>query len=375
MFLHSMTKEFSMNNSCIQKYFILTTFVCVAASGIVTASDAPAGAEGREYCAVGGSHVASTSVQGFSDDGDTDGGTNCNASLALCADDVDHDVDYDGGTEWWTFLHKAVEKDNYDECCALLDASNMGINVDVRDKRGQTSFFKAVLQGNQLIADLLLAFDANREAKDKLGRTVLYWAARDANIEMLDYLLGLKNPSVEVNVSDKSGSTPLHAAASLGRAEIVKKLLERSDININKQDNDGNTPLHAVMSWGINALRFADRYEVIKLLLSRSDINRNIKNKKGKTALEYCQEQPFICWWGGSQSECFFDFLIYKANVGNLFLGEDVFFTRANFYRVFRRFRRFRRIKILCVMQKAATHTAHARRLEKPLRIDKYIKE
>ncbi|MEI7580456.1 MAG: ankyrin repeat domain-containing protein [bacterium] len=347
----------------IKQYLIVTVLAHVAVSQLIAMDSAGVKIF---FCAVGDSHVAATSAKGFSDDGDT----SCNAGLVSCADD---DVDYAGGREWWRELHRATEADDYDKCCELLDAGDIGINVDVRDERGQTSFFKAVLQGNQLIADLLLAFGANREAKDQYGKTVLHWAVKNTNIEALEYLLGLKDPRVNVNVFDKWGSTPLHAAAALGHAEMVKKLLEHPDINSNTQNEDGDTPLHSVMFWGMDALHFADRYEVIKLLLSHPHIDSNIKNNKGLTALEYCQKQPFIWSLGGSPSECFFDFLIYKANVGNLFLGEDVFFKRAHCYRVFRR-----RI-ILCAMQKtakkAATHTAHTRRLKKPFRIDRYSKE
>ena len=68
-------------------------------------------------------------------------------------------------------------------------------------------------------------------------------AAKAGDLTRVSALLK-DNPDL-VSSKDKDGATPLHSAASLGRAEVAALLLAQK-ADINAKDNDGNTPLHLV---------------------------------------------------------------------------------------------------------------------------------
>jgi 26S proteasome non-ATPase regulatory subunit 10 len=58
----------------------------------------------------------------------------------------------------------------------------------------------------------------------------------------------LLSRGAKVNAKDGQGSTPLHRAASAGRQEAVRALLEAPDLKIDAADKQGATPLFVAVS-------------------------------------------------------------------------------------------------------------------------------
>lgn len=82
----------------------------------------------------------------------------------------------------------------------------------------------------------------------------------------------------DINLKAKqNGQTALMLAASHGRIEITKILLE-CGAEVNLQDNDGSTALMCAAEHG--------HTEVISLLLSHSDCDPLIEDNEGSTALK-----------------------------------------------------------------------------------------
>ncbi|KAI5790914.1 ankyrin repeat-containing domain protein, partial [Pyronema domesticum] len=85
-------------------------------------------------------------------------------------------------------------------------------------------------------------------------KTPIFAAAKAGNLEIVELLLMRDDistekafrmaPEIDVNAKDLDGYTALHLAASYGLQQIVRILLERSDVNVNVRTNDGKTPLH-----------------------------------------------------------------------------------------------------------------------------------
>lgn len=73
-----------------------------------------------------------------------------------------------------------------------------------------------------------------------------------------------------------SGSTPLITAASFGRTEISKLLID-AKVDLSKTNNDGATALHTAT--------FFCRTEVVKMLLD-ANADKTLKNNYGQTPLE-----------------------------------------------------------------------------------------
>ena len=108
----------------------------------------------------------------------------------------------------------------------VLDLLTLGVNAMFVDEEGQSALYKAVVCDQSSVAEWLL------QAKGK-------------------ELLRLKD--------FRWGETPLHKAASLGHATIIKQLLACSP-DIEDQQNEGKTALFLAVEWG--------REEAVEVLLS-----------------------------------------------------------------------------------------------------------
>uniref|UniRef100_A0A7S0RTY6 Uncharacterized protein n=1 Tax=Chlamydomonas leiostraca TaxID=1034604 RepID=A0A7S0RTY6_9CHLO len=74
--------------------------------------------------------------------------------------------------------------------------------------------------------------------------TVCTVQASKGNAAMLRIL---HSAQANLRKSDSTGSTPLHRAASTGKAEAVRVLVEECKVPLNPQDKEGNSPLHVAL--------------------------------------------------------------------------------------------------------------------------------
>lgn len=77
------------------------------------------------------------------------------------------------------------------------------------------------------------AFRLHIKVVDKIGRTPLLYAARYGSLELVELMIA---KGARVDVMDGFNETMLHLAAVNEYPEIVKYLLEHTDININAQN-------------------------------------------------------------------------------------------------------------------------------------------
>lgn len=79
------------------------------------------------------------------------------------------------------------------------------------------------------------------------GFTVLHWAAKDGNCEMMQKILEIsRKTGTYVNVNSKAhgGYTPLHIAAIHGHADTMVLLVQRYRASIDERDNYGKKAYH-----------------------------------------------------------------------------------------------------------------------------------
>lgn len=81
----------------------------------------------------------------------------------------------------------------------------------------------AVLQGQQVIADRMIAAEANVNFRCFGNRTVLYDAIKSGNLAMVQFLLDRK---AELNIVDNKGISPMSLAIEAGRQDMVALLIK-----------------------------------------------------------------------------------------------------------------------------------------------------
>ncbi len=107
------------------------------------------------------------------------------------------------------------------------------------------------------VVTIALIGQTNGETRDSLGRSPLWWAAREGRLADVRALLGRR---ADVNAQDVDGETPLHCAARWGHASVAEVLLDHG-ANPDAQARYGATPLHLAVR-GV-------RHEVVAALLTK----------------------------------------------------------------------------------------------------------
>ena len=84
--------------------------------------------------------------------------------------------------------------------------------------------------------------------------------------------------SVDMNIKDDDGYTPLHTACHHGKLDIVKFLMSTEGINSMSTDKNGNTPLHIACS--------KHEVDIVIYLLSTGHTNPMAKNSQLRTPVQ-----------------------------------------------------------------------------------------
>jgi len=123
-------------------------------------------------------------------------------------------------------------------------------DVNARSTRQTTPLHEAAGAGDKEVAELLLTHGADINARDKSGGTPLHWAVLTDRRGVAELLLARH---AAVNAKTALGYTPLQMAASMGHEEMAELLLANNAL-VNTIANDGSTPLHRAVAAGNNSL-------------------------------------------------------------------------------------------------------------------------
>ena len=174
-----------------------------------------------------------------------------------------------------------------------------GADINARDINGSSLFHLASGHSKQEIVELLLKLNQiSVNATENNRRTPLMFACLDGG--RLDNMKTLIQYGADINARDINGSTLLHFASRYAEQEIVEFLLKFNQISVNATNNNQATPLmfacldgghfdnmKALIQYGadINArdindkilLHYASRYskqEIVQLMLKLNQISK-----------------------------------------------------------------------------------------------------
>lgn len=75
------------------------------------------------------------------------------------------------------------------------------------------------------------------------GTTILHLAIQCSELPVVEYVLSDGAGTIDINARDKDGNTALHLAAIQGRGQVVRLLLDQSEINDSIPNYQGRLPL------------------------------------------------------------------------------------------------------------------------------------
>jgi ankyrin repeat protein len=132
----------------------------------------------------------------------------------------------------------------------------------------------AVLLGNERLAMILIAAGAHINAKGTTGRTALHYAVRDAHLEIIHFLI---EKGSDLNARDAEGASPLDDAVWQGSLDTVAMLLAHGARLDEPETQTGATP--------INEAAFMGKATIVRYLLQfHPDLG--IPDKRGYCPLD-----------------------------------------------------------------------------------------
>ena len=183
-------------------------------------------------------------------------------------------VDNDGRTP----LHDAASKGHVEFVRVLLTLGGRPSMTVVAGTYG-TPLHQAVLAGHKEIVSVLLEEYCPIDVKDSNGRSVLHWAARHGQVDLMELFV---KGALDVNLVDNAVCTPLHDAASKGHVECVLVLLRSGGSpSLTMVAGTDGTPLHEAVKAG--------HYEIVSVLLEEG-CPIDVKDSDGETILHWAAE-------------------------------------------------------------------------------------
>ncbi|GHU11611.1 hypothetical protein FACS189449_03430 [Alphaproteobacteria bacterium] len=115
-------------------------------------------------------------------------------------------------------LHEAVRNHQSDVVKNLIAD---GVDVNARNKHGETALHRAVIEGDvKTVLRLLAAPNINVNARDQHNATPLHYAVPYGKKEIVALLLGA--PNIDVNAKNLENKTPLNLAIDLKLDDVAE---------------------------------------------------------------------------------------------------------------------------------------------------------
>ena len=188
-------------------------------------------------------------------------------------------LSYGQTAEQVTDFAKATKFDNVSEVKSLL---SKGVNPNTVDTNGNPMLLLAVKENSIQVIDLLLSNPKiDVDLSNKSGETPLMMASIQGNLPLVQTLV-LKNKAMV----DQIGWTPLHYACAKGHLEVTQFLISNGAI-VDSVSLNATTPLMMAVQSGNERL--------VKLLLDKG-ADLQLRNSQGLSAIDIADiyDKPWI---------------------------------------------------------------------------------
>ena len=146
-------------------------------------------------------------------------------------------------------LHNAIHDRDVPKIRALLEK---GLDVNEQESVwGLSPLGSAACEGQQDIAEWLIARGADLNARDHVGRIALHCAIMYGHRDFAMWLIGKGS---EVNVKGYEGDTPLHLAVQYTENAKLNRMLLDKGANVNERNDHKQTSLHKAIQPGNAAI-------------------------------------------------------------------------------------------------------------------------
>ncbi|XP_061163107.1 ankyrin repeat domain-containing protein 46-like [Saccostrea echinata] len=135
-----------------------------------------------------------------------------------------------GAMESASTITEAVQNQNVHELYMLVDKG--GYDLNKRDKMGRTVLFFAACRGNSEITRILLENGADARIVDRNGNTPLHWSG---HCEIIDLIVSYGG---DVFARNKAGLLPRHMAARRGVSKDVIQFFQRLEKSRNEEKKE-----------------------------------------------------------------------------------------------------------------------------------------
>ena len=150
------------------------------------------------------------------------------------------DVNADPGVDYTPLEYAAINPQGIELVRLLLDN---GADVFMKDSYDRTALIRAIENNSEGAVDLLLRSGSQVDEPDAYGFTAAHAAACGEE----SILRRLINTATDMNARSTFGLTPLHRAATHGKLNNMRILLEECGADVNAQSSDGKTPLELLV--------------------------------------------------------------------------------------------------------------------------------
>uniref|UniRef100_A0ABD2XM39 Uncharacterized protein n=1 Tax=Trichogramma kaykai TaxID=54128 RepID=A0ABD2XM39_9HYME len=193
-------------------------------------------------------------------------------------------LDADGSTA----LHTICRDNRLDSLklfFKIVDEHRKSVQINVRDSLGNTPLHLAVKSGFLKSSEILLTRGADPNSANKEGSTPLHIICRDCRLDLLKLFFEIVDKhrkSVQVNVRDSLGNTPLHLAVKNGFLKSFEILLRRG-ADPNSANQEGSTPLHLIATATYSYKLVEIFFKIAKVI--GKPVWVNVQDKEGNTPL------------------------------------------------------------------------------------------